>query len=55
MESFSYLYSSKSLYRISPIRALHYSRVDKIVHDLRRIYKENPAPFDVPAFAQKVY
>lgn len=41
--------------KLEPIRSLHYTRVDKIVRDLRRIYKENPAYFDVPAFAQKVY
>ena len=41
--------------KLEPIRTLHFSRVDKIVRDLRRIYKENPAYFDVPAFAQKVY
>ncbi len=29
--------------------------VDKIVRDLRRIYKENPALFDIPTFAQKQY
>jgi len=29
--------------------------VDKIVRDLRRIYKENPTGFDIPAFARKVY
>lgn len=29
--------------------------VDKIVRDLRRIYKEKPAYFDVPIFAQKQY
>jgi hypothetical protein len=38
-----------------PIRNLSYKRVDKIVRDLRRIYKENPDQFDIPAFAQKVY
>ncbi len=32
-----------------------FSRVDKIVKDLRKLYKENPSHFDVPAFAQKVY
>jgi len=34
---------------------LNYSNVDKIVRDLRRIYKENLTLFDVPTFAQKVY
>jgi hypothetical protein len=38
-----------------PIRSLRYSRVDKIVRDLRRIYKENPTCFDIPAFARKIY
>ena len=32
-----------------------FNRVDKIVRDLRRIHKENPTLFDVPAFAQKIY
>src|SRR3989338_825300 len=41
--------------KLEPIRTLHFSRVDKIVRDLRRIYKENPSYFDVPTFAQKVY
>jgi hypothetical protein len=36
-------------------KTLSYGRIDRIVRDLRRIYKENPAYFDVPAFAQKVY
>ena len=38
-----------------PIRMLHFSRVDKIVRDLRRIYRENPDLFDIPTFAQKQY
>ena len=41
--------------KLEPIRSLHYTRVDKIVRDLRRIYKDNPTSLDVPAFAQKVY
>lgn len=41
--------------KLEPIRSLHYSRVDKIVRDLRRIYKEKPDSFEIPAFAQKVY
>jgi len=36
-------------------RRLDFRSVDKIVRDLRRIYKENPALFDVPTFARKVY
>ena len=40
--------------KLEPIRSLHYKRVDKIVRDLRRIYKENPTHFDIPSFAQKV-
>ncbi len=38
-----------------PKTTVSFNRVDRIVRDLRRIYKENPAYFDVPAFAQKVY
>ena len=30
-------------------------KVDKVVRHLRRIYKENPALFDIPTFAQKQY
>ena len=38
-----------------PVKRLNYRIIDKIVRDLRRIYKENPAWFEVPTFAQKVY
>ncbi len=38
-----------------PRTTVSFNRVNKIVMDLRRIYKENPAYFDIPAFAQKVY
>src|SRR3989344_3934599 len=41
--------------KLEPIRSFHYSRVDKMVRDLRRIYKENPDFFEIPAFARKVY
>jgi hypothetical protein len=37
------------------VKTLSFGRLDRIVADLRRIHKENPASFDVPAFAQKVY
>lgn len=36
-------------------RRLYFRSVDKIVRDLRRIYKENPTLFDIPTFAQKQY
>ncbi len=36
-------------------KRLNFKSVDKIVRDLRRIYKENPAYFDIPTFAQKQY
>ena len=36
-------------------RSWSFSRIDKIIRRLRLFYKENPASFDVPAFAQKVY
>jgi len=36
-------------------RSWSMSRIDKIIRQLRRIYKDNPSYFDVPAFAQKVY
>jgi len=41
--------------KLEPVRVFSFHRVDKIVRHLRRIYKENPAYFDIPAFAQKVY
>jgi len=37
------------------LKALSYGRIDKIIRRLRLFYKENPAAFDVPAFAVKVY
>ena len=37
------------------LKALSYGRIDKIIRRLRLFYKENPASFEVPAFAQKVY
>ena len=37
------------------VKRLNYRIVDKMVRDLRRIYKENPNLFDVPTFAQKQY
>ncbi|MDP2668768.1 MAG: hypothetical protein Q8P07_02970 [bacterium] len=40
--------------KLEPKR-LNFRSVDKIVRDLRRIYKENPALFDIPTFAQKIY
>ncbi len=36
-------------------KTLSYGRIDRIVRELRRIHKENPAYFDVPAFTHKVY
>jgi hypothetical protein len=41
--------------KLEPVRVFSFHRVDKIVTHLRRIYKENPAYFDIPDFAQKVY
>jgi hypothetical protein len=32
-------------------KTLSYGRIDKIVGQLRRFYKENPASFDIPTFA----
>ena len=40
--------------KLEPVR-LNFRRIDKIVRDVRRIYKENSALFDVPTFAQKIY
>ena len=36
-------------------KTVSFTRIDKIIREMRRIYKENPAYFDVPTFAQKVY
>jgi hypothetical protein len=36
-------------------KRLNFRSVDKMVWDLKRIYKENPALFDIPTFAQKQY
>jgi len=36
-------------------KTVSFTRIDKIVRELRRIYKENPEYFDVPSFAVKVY
>lgn len=36
-------------------KTANFTRIDKIIRELRRIYKENPAYFEVPNFAQKVY
>ncbi|OGZ41476.1 MAG: hypothetical protein A2W41_04535 [Candidatus Ryanbacteria bacterium RIFCSPHIGHO2_01_45_13] len=41
--------------KLEPIKRFNFRSVDKIVRDLRRIYKENPTLFDIPAFAQKQY
>jgi len=40
--------------KLEPKR-LNFRSVDKMVRDLRRIYQENPALFDIPTFAQKQY
>jgi hypothetical protein len=36
-------------------KSLSFSKLDKIIRQLRLQFKENPATFDVPAFAVKVY
>ena len=41
--------------KLEPIKRLNYRIVDKMVRDLRRIYKEKPNLFDIPTFAQKQY
>lgn len=41
--------------KLEPIRSLHYTRVDKLVRDLRRIYQKKPDSFEVPTFAKKIY
>ena len=37
------------------LKTLSYGRIDKIIRQLRLFYKENPASFEVPAFAVKIY
>lgn len=36
-------------------KSLSFSKLDKIIRQLRLSFKENPASFDVPSFAVKVY
>ena len=36
-------------------KSLSFGKLDKIIRQLRLSFKENPASFDVPAFAVKVY
>jgi len=43
------------LRKLEPVKRLNFRCADKIVRDLRRLYKENPVLFDIPAFARKVY
>jgi len=38
-----------------PANRLSLVKLDKIIRNMRLIYKENPAYFDIPKFAQKVY
>jgi hypothetical protein len=48
-------YGGDDVPKLEPIRVLSLHRVDKIIRQLRRIYKDNPSYFEVPTFAQKVY
>ena len=41
--------------KLEPVQVFSYHRIDKIVRELKRIYKDNPAYFEIPEFAQKVY
>lgn len=41
--------------KFEPVRMFSFHRVDKIVRNLQRIYKENLSYFDIPEFAQKIY
>jgi hypothetical protein len=36
-------------------KTVSFTRINEIVPELRRIYKENPEYFDVPSFVVKVY
>lgn len=53
-KTYSSGYCGGDVPKLEPKR-LDFKSVDKIVRDLRRIYKENPDFFDVPTFAQKIY
>jgi len=56
-ENYSYLLNlpgGDDVRKFEPKR-LNFRSVDKIVRDLRRIYKENPTSFDMPIFAKKQY
>ncbi len=37
------------------VKSLSYGRIDKIIYNLRLIYKENFAYFNISDFAQKIY
>jgi len=41
--------------KFEPKKWLKFKDIDKSIRQLRRIYKENPAYFDIQTFAQKVY
>lgn len=45
----------RKLEPVIALKSLNFGRIDKIIRRLRLFYKENPASFDVPAFAVKVY
>jgi len=38
-----------------PVKRLNVRNIDRIIRNLRQIYKENPGYFDIPEFAQKIY
>ena len=50
-----YKQSGGDVPKFEPVKRLNNRVVDKLIRDLRRIYKENPALFDLPTFALKVY
>ena len=54
-DNFEVFFGGDDVPMLEPIKRLNYRIIDKMVRDLRRIYKENATSFDVPTFAQKVY
>ena len=55
MTIYAYSIGGDDVPKFEPVKRLNYGIVDKMVRDLRRIYKENPDLFEVPTFAQKIY
>ena len=37
------------------LKALSYGRIDKIIRQLRKIYRDAPGHFEIPTFAVRIY